>query len=97
MNIAVCKVTLRIPGNRDLKGKRRVLASLCKRTSARYGVSVAEVDHNDAWQLATLGIACVSRSARHADEVMNNAITYIEFSREDIVVVDVQQETLIGF
>ena len=97
MNIAVCKITLQIPENQSLKGKRRVIASMCQRVRNRFGVSIAEVGDNDSWQMATLGIACVSGSVRHADEVIDNVVAYIERSREDVVVVDVEQETLSGY
>ena len=80
-----------------MKGKRRVIASMCQRVRNRFGVSIAEVGDNDSWQMATLGIACVSGSVRHADEVIDNVVAYIERSREDVVVVDVEQETLSGY
>ena len=97
MNVGVCKVRLQIPANQSLKGKRRVIKSLCQRIRNRYEVSIAEVDDNDSWQIATLGIACVSGSVRHADEVIDNVVDYIERSREDIVVLDVEQETISGY
>ena len=97
MNVAVCKVTLRIPANQSLKGKRRVIASMCQRIRNRFGVSIAEVGDNDSWQIATLGVACVSGSVRHADEVIDNVVAYIENSREDVIVVDVEQETISGY
>ena len=97
MNVAVCKVRLRIPANQSLKGKRRVIASMCQRIRNRFGVSIAEVGDNDSWQIATLGVACVSGSVRHADEVIDNVVAYIENSREDVIVVDVEQETISGY
>lgn len=97
MNVGVCKVRLQIPANQSLKGKRRVIASMCQRIRNRFGVAVAEVEDNDSWQIATLGIACVSGSARHADEVLNNVIAYIERSREDVALLDVEQETITGY
>ena len=97
MNVGVCKVRLQIPANQSLKGKRRVIKSLCQRIRNRYEVSIAEVSDNDSWQMATLGIACVSGSVRHADEVIDNVVAYIERSREDVVVVDVEQETISGY
>ena len=97
MNVGVCKVRLQIPANQSLKGKRRVIKSLCQRVRNRYEVSIAEVGDNDSWQIATLGIACVSGSVRHADEVIDNVVDYIERSREDVVVVDVEQETISGY
>ena len=97
MNVGVCKVRLRIPANQSLKGKRRVIKSLCQKVRNRYDVSIAEVGDNDSWQIATLGVACVSGSVRHADEVLDNVIAYIENSREDVIVVDVEQETISGY
>ena len=97
MNVAVCKITLQIPENQSLKGKRRVIASMCQRIRNRFGVSIAEVGDNDSWQMVTLGVACVSSSVRHADEVLDNVIAYIERSREDVVVLDVERETISGY
>ena len=97
MNVGVSKVRLQIPENQSLKGKRRVIASMSQRIRNRFGVAVAEVEDNESWQMATLGIACVSSSVRHADEVLDNVIAYIENSREDVVVLDVEQETISGF
>ena len=97
MNVGVCKVRLQIPENQSLKGKRRVIKSLCQRIRNRYEVSIAEVDDNESWQIATLGIACVSGSVRHADEIIDNVVDYIERSREDVVVLDVEQETISGY
>ena len=45
---------------------------------ARFEVSVAEVDHQDVWQRATLALAYVSADARHANEVVSKAMDYIE-------------------
>ena len=97
MNVGVCKVTLRIPENQSLKGKRRVINSLSSKIRNKFNVSIAEVDTNDVWQIATLGITCVSNSHRHADETISNVIAYIESSREDIEMLDYEQETIVGF
>ena len=97
MNVGVCKVTLRLPENQSLKGKRRVLSSLCTRIRNRFNVSISEVADNQAWQLATLGIACVSNSTRHADETLDKVIAFIEGSREDVELIECERETASGF
>ncbi len=97
MHVGVCKITLRLPENGSLKGKRRVVSSLSTRLRNKFNVSVAEVEGNEMWQTATLGITCVSNSARHVDEVLGNVTAYLEASREDIVLVGQEQETLSGF
>ena len=97
MNVGVCKLTLRLPENQDLKGKRRVINSLSSRIRNKFNVSVAEVSDNDSWQNAVLGITCVSNSVQHNDEVLNRVVDFIESSREDLEVVEVELETLTGF
>ena len=97
MNVGVSKITLRLPENQSLKGKRRVITSLCTRVRNKFNVSVAEVGHHDSWQLATLGVSCVSNNSRHAEEVLSSVFSFIESSREDIEIVGHEQETISGF
>jgi len=56
MNIGVARIHLRLPENMSLKGKRGVLKSITGRVRGKYEVAVAEVDDNDAWQRATIGL-----------------------------------------
>ena len=71
-------VELHLPDVGSLKGKRHALKGLKERVRARYEVSVAEVDHHDLWQRATLALACVSHDSRHANEVISKAMDFIE-------------------
>ena len=96
MNVGVLKITLRLPENHSLKGKRRVINSLSSRLRDRYAVAVAEVGDNDAWQIATLGVSCVSNKIRHADEVLDRVLGYVESSREGVEVVESDREILSG-
>ena len=76
--VALGMVELHLPDVDSLKGKRHALKGLKERVRARYEVSVAEVDHQDLWQRATLAIACVSHDSRHANEVVSKAMDFIE-------------------
>ena len=75
--VALGLVELHLPDVGSLKGKRHVLKGLKERVRARFEVSVAEVDHQDVWQRATLAVAYVSADA-HATEVVSKAMTFIE-------------------
>ncbi|MEM7166736.1 MAG: DUF503 domain-containing protein [Planctomycetota bacterium] len=66
MKIGVLRCVLHIPQAGSLKDKRQVIRSLRDRLFSRFNVSVTEVDQNDKWQRATLGIATVSRDAKGA-------------------------------
>jgi uncharacterized protein YlxP (DUF503 family) len=71
-------VELHLPDVGSLKGKRHVLKGLKERVRARYEVAVAEIDHHDLWQRATLGLACISHDAQHARSVVSRAMDFIE-------------------
>jgi uncharacterized protein YlxP (DUF503 family) len=76
--VALGMMELHLPDVDSLKGKRHVLKGLKERVRARFEVSVAEVDHQDSWQRATLALAYVSADARHANEVVSKAMDFIE-------------------
>ncbi len=90
MYLAACQMTLHIEMSASLKDKRQVVRSVLQRLRNQFEVSASEVATQDTWQLATLGIAYVSGSAQHAQEVIDHAARYVEESRPDVVVTDVQ-------
>jgi uncharacterized protein YlxP (DUF503 family) len=63
LNVGLCILSLHFPAVGSLKQKRQILRSLKDRLRNRFNVSVAEIDHQDLWQRATLGIVGVA-SAR---------------------------------
>ena len=91
--VAVGTVELHLPDAGSLKSKRRVLKGLKERLRQRFQISVAEVDHHDSWQRATLALACVSGDSRHANEVISKAMDFIE-DHVDGYVTDVEVEIL---
>ena len=94
MNVGVCKIRLRLPENLSLKGKRQVLKSIVHRVENKFNVSVAEVDDNDLWQLATLGICCVSNDKRHTNEVLSKVVDSIVNGRFEVEILDYEIEIL---
>lgn len=94
MNVGVCRVRLRLPENLTLKGKRQVIKSITTRVSNKFNVSVAEVDDHDLWQLATIGICCVSNDKRHTNEVLSKIVDSIVGGRFEVEVVDYAIEIL---
>ena len=97
MHVGVCRVSLRIPGNQGLKGKRRVAQAIMTTVRNKYNVAVAEVADNDRWQTLTLGISCVSNDRRHANEVLSRVVSFIETSRSDVELLDYDVEMVSGF
>jgi len=94
MKIGVCKISLRLPENLSLKGKRQVLKSITTRIRNQFNVSVAEVDDQDLWQLATLGICCVSNDKRYTNEVLSKVVDFIAGSRFEVEILNYEIEIL---
>ncbi len=87
--VALGMLELHLPEVGSLKGKRQILKGLKDKVKNRFDVSIAEVDHHDSWQRATLAVACVSHDSRHANEVVDKALDFVEASVEgDGYVID---------
>ncbi|MGE5484252.1 MAG: DUF503 domain-containing protein [Ignavibacteriales bacterium] len=85
MVVGALRMELTLPGNDSLKGKRRILRSLIDRLRSKFGVAVAEVDHLDSWQRASVGVACVSNDAVVAREVLSRVIRWVEDNHDGIL------------
>ena len=94
MHIGVCTIELRLPGNGSLKGKRSVIKSIVTRISRQFNVSVAEVDAQNQWQRAVLGVACVSSSADYAHGQLERVVQWIETNRPDVELLAYEIEFL---
>ena len=94
MSVALCTLTLRLPENESLKGKRQVLKSIQQRLHNRFNVSVAEMEYNDAWQLTGIAICAVANSGSHAEEVVAKAVAYMQELRPDVEIVEEQTELI---
>lgn len=80
----------------SLKDKRRILRSVVERVQSRFNVAIAEVDHNDSWKVATIGICCVTNDSSHANEMLSRVVQYVQGCREDAVVAGYNVEMLSG-
>jgi uncharacterized protein YlxP (DUF503 family) len=78
MIVGVCEIELHLPDATSLKDKRSILKSLLARLHNTFNVSAAEVDKQDLWQSAVIGVAAVSNSAIHAQQQLNNVLNWIE-------------------
>ena len=94
MNVGICKVKLRLPDNLSLKGKRQVVKSVTARLKNKFNVSVAEVEDNDLWQLATIGICFVSNDKRFTNEVLSKAVEFVVNNQGDYEILDYEIEIL---
>ena len=89
MMIGACTLTLRAPWVQSLKEKRMIVKSILEKTKNRFNVSIAEVDKQDNHDTIVLGFACVSNESRHANNMIDTIIRFIEGNCEaEIVLVE---------
>src|SRR3977135_2143377 len=94
MHLGIARVALHLAGNSSLKGKRMVVRSVAQLVRNLFNVAVAEIDPQDAWQVATLGIVCLSDDPRHSNEVLSKVIDFIESERLHPGVGEVELELI---
>jgi len=81
-------VTLHLAGSQSLKDKRQVVRSLVDRMRRQFNVAVSEVEEQESWQTAVLGLAVVSNEAGHAARQLDRVIAAIEGDRIGVEVVE---------
>jgi len=78
MFVGIVRIELHIPAATSLKDKRSVVRGLKDRIRQRVHAAVAEVDHQDLWQRAALGVAVVSGESRQVDELLQAVRNLVE-------------------
>lgn len=76
--VALQTFDLRIRGCRSLKEKRHVLKTLTNALRSKFNVSVAEVDHHDLWQRASISVAAAAGEQHHARRVMHEVEKFVD-------------------
>jgi uncharacterized protein YlxP (DUF503 family) len=88
MRVAALRVEMHIPGPRSLKQKRSVLRPVVDGLRRLGSYSVSEVDRQDDWQRATLGVAVVAPDGKGLEMQMAKIRRYLD-SRLEVEVLDV--------
>jgi uncharacterized protein len=84
LRVGLLSVELFLPDAESLKDKRMVVRSVKDRLK-KFNVSVAEVEHQQLWQRAGLGIVSVSNSAEQVDKSLDAVLEEIERVQPGVV------------
>ena len=71
-----------------------MVRSVAQRIGNKFQAAVAEVADNDAWHLATLGVAVVSNDTRHCEAMLHAIIDYVQESRLDAEMLNVETDVI---
>jgi uncharacterized protein len=78
MVVGVLRLTVFLPENHSLKGKRAVLRKLKAQVSNEFNVSIAEAGDHDLWQKALLGVAHVGGDQGRVDGELRAVVRFID-------------------
>ena len=91
MVVGTLKIAFHLPGNRSLKGKRKVVRSMVDEVKSRFNVAIGEVGSNDMWQKIELGISTVGNDRRHVDSSLNHVFSFLEsLNKAQIIETDME-------
>jgi uncharacterized protein YlxP (DUF503 family) len=94
MALGVLTLYIEIPGCKSLKDKRSRLKPLLARLHREFNISVAEIDHHDAWQSAVIACALISNSPRYTQRALQSVVLWVEGNWPDVTIIDDQLEVI---
>ena len=77
MVVGLLHVELHVPGARSLKDKRSVVKSLRDQLRGRFNVAVAELDANEKWQRATVGIGALGDERAYVEGLVREVAAWL--------------------
>jgi uncharacterized protein YlxP (DUF503 family) len=89
MTVGIARLTLFIPDSHSLKEKRMVVRRVKDRARAKFNVAIAEVEDNDVWQRAVLGLALVGNERRFVESALDEVVRFV---RGEAEVVNAERE-----
>ncbi|OWY61705.1 hypothetical protein B7486_62370 [cyanobacterium TDX16] len=93
MHVLALAVDLHLPESRSLKSRRAVVKPLLDGIRRRYGVSAAEVGHQQTWQRVAIGVAVVAGTAHHCTEVIDEVERFV-WSHPEVQVLTMSRSWL---
>ena len=89
MHVAALRAELRIPAVRSLKEKRHRLSMVTTDLRRSFpAIGISEVDHQDEWQRATIGVVAVAPHAGHLQRLLHSIERQLD-GRPDVELLEV--------
>ena len=95
MVVGLMHVELHVPSARSLKDKRSVVKSLRDQLRGRFNVAVAELNANEKWQRATVGIAALGGERAYVEGLVRDVAAWLR-SGGLMDVIRIEEEYLIA-
>ncbi len=82
MLIGLLTLELNIPDAMSLKAKRSVLNRIKDRVRNKFNVSISEIEDQDVWNYACLGVCIITNDQRFANQVLDKVVDLVEEMRD---------------
>ena len=82
MTIGILQLDLRFSESHSLKEKRMILKSIKDRLRREFNIAVAEIDDQDRWQSARLGISSIGNDKRYVNGLLSRVERWAERQRD---------------
>ena len=92
MIVGTLRIRLLLRDSHSLKQKRSVIRSLKQNLHNKFNISVSEVEHQDVWQTAEIGVAAVGVDTPFVREVLTTVENYVRYFG-GVELVDAKSET----
>jgi uncharacterized protein YlxP (DUF503 family) len=94
MIVGLCTLSLALPAVHSLKEKRGVLKPLIAQLRKEFNVSVAEVEEQDRWQAAAIGLAVVGSDGANLHGTLESIVRWVERTQPHLYVANWEIEVL---
>lgn len=91
MVVGVLRLELHVPEAQSLKDKRSVIKRIKDQLRGRFNVAVAEVDANETWQRATVGVSAVGGQRAYVEGLLVEVTEWLRATRL-VELIRVEQE-----
>lgn len=93
MIVGILQIDLFLSDSQSLKEKRMILKSLKSRLRNNFNVAVSELDFEEKWQRALLGIVSIGNEKRALDARLASVVEFVNRDKS-VEVVDYSTELL---
>jgi len=91
MFVGVARFELRLPGCSSLKEKRSALRGLTGLIRQKFNAAVAEVDHQDQHQRASVGVSVIADTQFHVRRMLHEVERHVQiYPRVETIAVSVE-------
>ena len=78
MIVGISTIEIFFPENQSLKDKRQALKKIVEKTRTKFSISIMEINQNNLWQRAQIGVSVVGVKRDHVYRMIDNVHEYVE-------------------